>query len=58
MKRATVVVAVGVVGEDADLKKFVEVMRADFERRAHKAAHHVFNDRIQILPLPPIEDEV
>jgi hypothetical protein len=58
MKRVTVVVAIGVVGEEEDLKKFVEVMRADFERRSHMAAREIFHDRIEILPIPPVEDGI
>lgn len=53
--RANIIVAVGIVGSKEDCRKFMELMRADFEHRCREAAEEIMDGRIEILPMPEVE---
>jgi hypothetical protein len=52
--RASIVVAIGVVGSEADLQAFMDLWVADSEVRAHKIADKVMGGRVTILPMEEI----
>lgn len=54
--RANIVVAVGIVGEQEDLDRFMALMTADFGNRCQRAAEKIFMGRVQILDLPEVEN--
>jgi predicted ATP-dependent Lon-type protease len=48
--RATLVFTLGAMGEEDDLQRFMELMNADMEIRAHRVVDKLFSGRIQLIP--------
>jgi hypothetical protein len=46
------IIAIGVMGEEEDVARFIALWMMDSERRAHRINHVAFDDRLQLLPLP------
>lgn len=49
--RVSIVVAVGAMGSEEDLNKFMELVRADFEMRTIEIAAQFMGGRVTILPI-------
>ena len=49
--RVSIVVAVGAMGSEEDLNKFMELVRADFEMRTIEIAAEFMGGRVTILPI-------
>lgn len=49
--RVSMIIGVGVIGSDEDIKNFAEFMVKDFEQRCYKANERLFGNRLQILPM-------
>ena len=52
------IIAIGVVGEEEDVTRFIALWVADAERRAHRINGVAFEGRLQLLPLPEESNEV
>jgi hypothetical protein len=52
------IIAIGVMGGEDDVTRFIALWIADSERRAHRINDKLFQGRLQLLPLPEGNDEI
>lgn len=50
------IIAIGVIGTEEDVTRFIALWIADSEHRAHRINTKLFRDRLTLLPLPEDND--